>query len=148
VNSHVVEAARALLDDARGDAVRALELLDDLDRRRRASGTRALLPWRAEHVAMAVRSGNVDHATTLVAAIVADADAIASPGARGLALRVRARIAADRRDEVRLLREADALLRRSPCRLLHAEGLVELGMAIRRSGRRAEARPALEEGLR
>jgi len=147
VNQHVVEAARALLHAARGDDVRALELLDDLDRRRRASGTRALLPWRAEHVAVAVRAGDDAGAEALVTTLAADAEAIGTPGARGLALRARARIADEREQEVALLQRAETELRSSPCRLLHAEVLVELGMAIRRAGRRAEARPVLEAGL-
>lgn len=148
VNSHVVEAAQALLLVARGEHDEALTRLDDLDRRRRASGTRALLPWRGEHVAVAVRVGDHAGAAALVDRLVADADAVGTPAGRGLALRARARIAADREDAVALLREAETALRGSPCRLQHAEGLVELGMAIRRAGRRAEARPALEEGLR
>lgn len=148
VNSHVVEAAQALLLAARGDHAGAQRRLDDLDRRRRASGTRALLPWRGEHVAVAVRAGDRETAVALVAALVADADAIGTPAGHGLALRSRAWIADDREHAVVLLRDAELALRRSPCRLLHAEGLVELGMAIRRAGRRAEARPVLEEGLR
>lgn len=147
VNSHVVEAARAALLVARGDHERARERFDDLDRRRRASGTRALLPWRGEHVAVTVRSGDHVAATALVAELAADAAAIGTPAGRGLALRSRARIADDREAAIALLRDAEGALRRSPCRLLHAEGLVELGMAIRRAGRRAEARPVLEQGL-
>lgn len=148
VNTHVVEAAQALLHAARGDHGQALERLDDLDRRRRASGTRALLPWRGDHVTVALRAGNEDGARTLVAALDADARAVGTPAGRGLALRCAARVADDREQAEALLREAELQLRGSGCRLLHVEGLVELGMEIRRAGRRAEARPVLEEGLR
>ncbi len=148
VNLHVVEAARAALLAARGEDAAGLARFDDLDRRRRASGTRALLPWRGDHVALAVRVGDRDGAAALVSALVADAEAVGTPGADGLALRARARTADTRADEIALLRQADAVLRRSPARLLHAEALVALGAAIRRDGRRAEARPVLEQGLR
>jgi DNA-binding CsgD family transcriptional regulator len=148
VNSHVVEAAQALLLAARGEHDAALARLDDLDRRRRASGTRALLPWRGEHVVVALRAGDEEGAHALVTALEADAEAVGTPAGRGLARRCRARVTDDRARAEALLRDAEARLRGSGCRLLHAEALVELGMEIRRAGRRAEARPVLEEGLR
>ncbi len=45
------------------------------------------------------------------------------------------------------LREAADVLAGSPARLEHARALVDLGAALRRANRRAEARGALEEGL-
>ena len=45
------------------------------------------------------------------------------------------------------LREAADVLAGSPARLEHARALVDLGAAMRRDNRRAEARGALEEGL-
>jgi DNA-binding CsgD family transcriptional regulator len=45
------------------------------------------------------------------------------------------------------LREAVALLEGSPARLEHARGLTDLGAALRRANRRAEARSALQDGL-
>jgi DNA-binding CsgD family transcriptional regulator len=45
------------------------------------------------------------------------------------------------------LREATAVLELSPARLEHARVLVELGAALRRANRRAEARGVLQEGL-
>jgi DNA-binding CsgD family transcriptional regulator len=46
-----------------------------------------------------------------------------------------------------LLRDAAAVLEDSPARLEHARTLVELGAALRRVHRRAEAREPLEAGL-
>jgi DNA-binding CsgD family transcriptional regulator len=48
---------------------------------------------------------------------------------------------------IELLEEAVDHLERSPARLEHALALVELGAAIRRAGRRAEAREPLREAL-
>ena len=45
------------------------------------------------------------------------------------------------------LREAAEVLERSPARLEHARALTDLGAALRRANRRAEARGALQEGL-
>jgi DNA-binding CsgD family transcriptional regulator len=45
------------------------------------------------------------------------------------------------------LRESVVLLERSPMRLEHARSLVELGAALRRRGRRAEAREPLAAGM-
>jgi DNA-binding NarL/FixJ family response regulator len=48
---------------------------------------------------------------------------------------------------IELLEEAVAHLERSPARLEHALALVELGAAIRRAGRRADAREPLRQAL-
>jgi DNA-binding CsgD family transcriptional regulator len=48
---------------------------------------------------------------------------------------------------VELLHEAVDTLTRSPARLAHAHALIDLGGAMRRSGRRQDARPSLREGL-
>ena len=45
------------------------------------------------------------------------------------------------------LREAVEVLERSPARLEHARALTDLGAALRRANRRAEARSALQDGL-
>ena len=45
------------------------------------------------------------------------------------------------------LREAADVLAGSPARLEHARALTDLGAALRRANRRAEARPVLQEGL-
>ncbi len=48
---------------------------------------------------------------------------------------------------VERLREAVEVLEQSPARLEHARALTDLGAALRRGGRRSEAREPLEEGL-
>lgn len=147
VNVHVFEAARALLDAARGDESAALAALDDLDRRRRASGIRALLPWRLAHVDVALRAGATAAAAELVAALATDANAVGTREAAGLALCARARIAAARDERIALLRHAVDALRGGQRQLVHAAAVVELGTEVRRSGRRVEARAVLEQGL-
>jgi hypothetical protein len=49
---------------------------------------------------------------------------------------------------VDLLRQAAAILTESPARLEHARALTDLGAALRRANRRAEARGPLQDGLR
>jgi DNA-binding NarL/FixJ family response regulator len=53
----------------------------------------------------------------------------------------------DGADRLTALEEAVALLDGSPARLVRAEALAELGAALRRAGRRADARPPLREAL-
>jgi DNA-binding CsgD family transcriptional regulator len=64
----------------------------------------------------------------------------------GIALRARALVAGGAASLDRL-REAAKILERSPARLEHARALVDLGAALRRSNRRAEAREVLQDGL-
>ena len=56
-----------------------------------------------------------------------------------------ARLALTREQEIELLEAAVAAARRSPSRLIQAEALVELGAALRRANRRADARDPLRE---
>jgi DNA-binding NarL/FixJ family response regulator len=46
-----------------------------------------------------------------------------------------------------LMSEAVAVLAPSPARLEHAHALIELGAALRRSGRRVQSRPPLRHGV-
>jgi DNA-binding CsgD family transcriptional regulator len=69
-----------------------------------------------------------------------------APRTLGRALRV-AGLAEGGERGLMLLREASTVLARSPARLERAKTLVELGAAVRRSGRRTEARGLLREGL-
>lgn len=54
--------------------------------------------------------------------------------------------AGHRHDQVDLLRDAVALLQRSPARLEHARALVDLGAALRRASSRADSRQPLRAG--
>ena len=64
----------------------------------------------------------------------------------GVALRATALVEGDA-GSVGRLREAVAVLEGSPARLEHARALTDLGAAMRRGNRRAEARGALQDGL-
>jgi DNA-binding CsgD family transcriptional regulator len=66
----------------------------------------------------------------------ADAETVARPGE-----------AAARGGAIERLREAVNVLRESPARLEHARALTDLGAALRRANRRAEARGALQDAL-
>ena len=69
----------------------------------------------------------------------------ARPGRRVAAAARPARLALAREDEIELLEAAVAAARRSPSALNQAEARVALGAALRRAGRRAEAREPLRE---
>ncbi|HEU4701114.1 MAG TPA: LuxR C-terminal-related transcriptional regulator, partial [Conexibacter sp.] len=69
-----------------------------------------------------------------------------APTLLGQALRTMA-MTTDGREQLMLLEEAAAVLEGSPSRLVHAEALADLGAALRRSGRRADARLPLREAL-
>jgi DNA-binding CsgD family transcriptional regulator len=64
----------------------------------------------------------------------------------GIALRAVALVEGGARSVDRL-REAVEVLDGSPARLEHARALIDLGAALRRANRRAEARSALQNGL-
>lgn len=69
-----------------------------------------------------------------------------TPGGIGMALRAHALVPGDAAP-VDGLREAARMLEESPARLEQARALVDLGAALRRARRRAEARDALQGGL-
>jgi len=101
----------------------------------RAGAARALL-----------RLGDRSRARQLAAAELADVRVFGAPRALGIALRV-AGLAQGGRQGLDLLGESVAALRGSPALLERAHSLVELGAALRRAGRRADAREPLAEAL-
>jgi DNA-binding CsgD family transcriptional regulator len=74
------------------------------------------------------------------------ARAIGQPRAIGVALRARA-LLSEKDNEIELLQQAVAVLGSSPSRLEQARALVDLGAALRRAGRRRDAREPLRNGL-
>ncbi|MGH2985564.1 MAG: helix-turn-helix transcriptional regulator, partial [Solirubrobacterales bacterium] len=60
---------------------------------------------------------------------------------------IRCRLSASSDEGPELLRESERVLAPSPARLEHARTLVELGAALRRAGRRRDARDPLRRGL-
>ncbi len=99
--------------------------------------------WRSA-LALLLRGG--DEADRLLAEELELAAATGLPRPRGVALRAAGLLAGGERG-IALLREAVAALRAAPSRLELARALTDLGGALRRAGRRAEAREALREGL-
>ena len=103
-------------------------------------------PWRGP-AALAHRAlGNQDEAHRL-----ADEDAVAAgdwgtPRAIGATLRVRG-LVGEGPEAVTLLEESVEMLSACPSGLEYAQGLVDLGAALRRSGHRSNARDALARGL-
>jgi DNA-binding CsgD family transcriptional regulator len=69
-----------------------------------------------------------------------------TPSAIGSVLRVRGRLAGDAARAIEDLRTAIEYLQRSPRRLVHARALIDLGSALRRAGRRTDAREPLRAG--
>jgi DNA-binding CsgD family transcriptional regulator len=67
--------------------------------------------------------------------------------ASGVGVALRAAALVDDAGSVGRLREAVAVLEGSPARLEYARALTDLGAALRRGNRRAEARGALQDGL-
>lgn len=107
-----------------------------------AGGPGAYCEWRtwAAHAAHAL--GAAQQAAELAADELRWAERLGSPRAISRALRCRARTV-DRSDSLDLLHRAVATIDDSPARLERAHAHVELGAALRRAGRRSEARDHL-----
>jgi DNA-binding CsgD family transcriptional regulator/predicted negative regulator of RcsB-dependent stress response len=105
----------------------------------------AFTSWRAEAAVVLARLGKREQAFRLAAEAVRRADAFGSPVARGIALRAAALV--EQPPDHDGLAASVASLQDSGARLELARSLVELGAALRRSGRRGDARDALREGL-
>jgi DNA-binding CsgD family transcriptional regulator len=104
------------------------------------------LPWRSEAALIAARLGEHDRADQLVAEDIMLARDFGAPHALGIALRTeglltRTALGLEQR------REAAALLERAGARLELARTLTEHGAALRRAGRRREARDPLRRAL-
>lgn len=140
-------SARLLL--ARGMPEEALGAMLQLGERASEIGLDrpALLPWRAYASCAAGLVGDRERARSLGVEALASAEATGIARVIAEALRMRARV---ERGEQALatLQQAAALLPASPPRLERVYVLVELGAALRRLQRRAEARDPLQEGLR
>ena len=102
--------------------------------------------WRVDDCEALATLGDSDlaHSQALVQLQLAERTGL--PETRGAALRALAHSAAPD-DAVRLLEQAVELLDPSPARLEHTRALVELGAALRRINRRADARDPLRRGL-
>ncbi len=103
------------------------------------------IPWRCGCVEALVRLGRTDEAIALADEHRTLADGWGAPSSIGVA--TWAQGLARGGDGIEFLRESADVLAASPARLDHAYALVDLGAAVRRAGRRADARDPLREGL-
>lgn len=134
--------ARRELRAALEDSLRCGHLSAALGRR-----NPALVPWRSRAALCLTELGDdVERAHALAAEEVGLARTWGAPRALGVALRAQG-LATGGTGGIELLREAVEILDGSPARLEHARALCELGAALRRANRRAEARGALERAI-
>jgi DNA-binding CsgD family transcriptional regulator len=139
--------ARARLRLVQGRPHDALDDLLELRSREDALGVRHMrTPWRREAVEASMALGDRDGALVFAEDQLELTGRWDTPWARGVALATKG-LAARGQEGIDLLEEGAALLARSPARLDHARALVDLGSALRRGGRRAEARGPLGAGL-
>ena len=134
--------ARVALALARGDLERARAQLAA------APPQRAWLPLPMApcEVAVALAGGEREVALTRARAMLGVAEFFGTPGRVGLA-RWLIGLATGGEEGIEQLRAAVGALERSPRRLELARALVDLGAALRREGRRVEAREPLRRGL-
>jgi DNA-binding CsgD family transcriptional regulator len=143
-----VAAAEGHLAAQRGEPALALgrhlrcgELAEELQLR-----NPSVMPWRSQAALAASLAGEDELARELTRDELKLARATGTPRAVGVALRC-AGLVADEPDTRRLLAESVAVLEHSGATLEYARACVEHGAAIRRSGQRRAARPALTRGL-
>jgi DNA-binding NarL/FixJ family response regulator len=106
----------------------------------------AIIDWRSEAALSLHALARNAEAMDLAEEELRLARAWGAPRALGRALRV-VGLLHEGPECISLLREAVDILEKSPARLEYAKALVELGAALRRSGRRSEAKGYLAGGL-
>jgi DNA-binding CsgD family transcriptional regulator len=104
-----------------------------------------LSSWRPA-LALALRTSEPERAAQLLAEALELAGATGLPRPLGVAQRAAGLLAGGERG-IELLRDALATLERAPSALERARAAVELGGALRRAGKRPEARERLRAGL-
>jgi len=140
---------RATLAIARGDLRAGLEELDEVGQQvtnRLLIKNPALLPWRALAATAAAQLGERDRAAALAGEALALARGFGAPRPIGIALRA-AGLVEGGDAGLRLLGESVDTLARSPATLELCRSRIELGAALRRAGRRRDARAELGRGL-
>jgi DNA-binding CsgD family transcriptional regulator len=108
--------------------------------------TPAFCTWRADAVPLLASLDRHDEARALASEQLERCRAFGAPGPLGVALRTLG-VLEGGESGIGLLEQAVDQQQRSPARLERALSLLELGSAIRRAGRRAEARESLREAL-
>ena len=140
-------ALRARIHLARGRAAEALEdLRAQLALEERRGWVRTFREYtRATLITALAETGHLEEAFEVAERELALARERGLPATEARLLLARARLAIAREDELALLETAVAAARRSPSALVQAEALGALGAALRRAGRRSEARDPLRE---
>jgi DNA-binding CsgD family transcriptional regulator len=106
----------------------------------------AVLPWRSEAGLIARRLGRPERAAKLIGEELDSAERFGAPRAVGVARRA-AGLLARGDTAVELLRSAVEVLAAAGARVEQARAMADLGAAIRRAGRPAEARRTLREAV-
>ena len=140
--------SRARLRLLRGDLAGGVAALLAAGRRFESIGGRnpAYLAWRSQAALALLQLGEQEEARRLAAEELELARSWGAPRALGAALRASGLVEGGTKG-LALLEEAVAVLAPSPARLEHAKARTELGAALRRANRRAEAREQLRKGL-
>ena len=141
-------AARGGIDLAATRAAPALDKLLEAGRLLQQQGwvNPAMHPWRSMAAAAAVQLGDRDRARALVEEELELARAFGAPGAVGKAIGALA-LVTDGSAAIEAREEAVRMLEGSQYALGRARALVELGAALRRAGKRGDAREPLRQGL-
>ena len=135
---------RILRGDPAGGAEQLLEAgrgFDDV-----GSVNPAFIAWRSPAALALLQLGREDEARELAAEEVEHARNWGAPRALAGALRVAGLLEGSERG-VALLEEAVGVVESSPAKLEHAKSRTELGAALRRANRRAEAREHLRQAV-
>jgi DNA-binding CsgD family transcriptional regulator len=139
--------ARGRLRAAQGRAEDALrDFLDCGARSERLGALSALQNWRSQAALAHAALGRPEEARRLAAEEVEFAREFGAPGGLGIALRNQGLVEGGA-PGLALLGEAVGVLERSQAAVELARAVTELGGALRRAGRRTEARTHLERGL-
>jgi DNA-binding CsgD family transcriptional regulator len=138
--------SRARLRLARGEPERGIADLRELAARERRSRSPRMFPHRSALAVAYATLGRTAEARRLAAEELELARRWDTPRAVGMALRAQGLVERGER-ALEHLRRAVATLAGSGAELEHARALTDLGAALRRGGRRAEARDPLRQGL-
>ena len=136
-----LRAASGQVEEALADLIAYGQLEHEWDIR-----TPVFSTWRTDAAPLLATLGRHDEARALALEELERCRAFGAPGPLGAALRTLGLVEPGD-SGIALLRQAVALLEPSQARLEHALALLELGAAIRRAGRRADAREPLREAL-
>jgi DNA-binding CsgD family transcriptional regulator len=141
--------ARARLRLAQGRFLDGIADLRTLAKTAEFSGVAnpAALPWRSTLAPVLARRGEQEEARALATQELELAERWGAPRTLGIALRA-AGETQHGEPSIALLERSVTVLDASPARLEHARAIVSLGSALRREGRRSEARTVLARGVK